>query len=773
MYRGLSEDEAASRLKQHGFNDIEEKKRNPLLELVSRFAQPTSLMMELALLFSILTGRAYDAYSIAFLLVMNVGISFYHEYRSENAIEKLREKLAIQTKVIRDGKEQRIDSKLIVPGDCVILERGNIVPADAKVLESENLTLDESMLTGESFPKEKREGQTLYSTSIVKTGKVICEVTGTGNRTFFGHTIKLIETGAKQSIIEKDVINIAKFLMAAGVFTMVVLTISLLYQNKSLLDLAELDVSIAIASFPVALPTVIALVTSISVYNLSKKQIIVRRISSIEDLSNVNLLLSDKTGTLTENEISIARVIPFQGTEQSVLKLAYACSDEQSEDLIDAAVIMKAKEMKIRKDFTIDSYTPATSETKRAESKARIKGKPVYIIKGAPQVVAASCALTAQQKKELAKDVEDYAKQGYRVIAVAHKQGKRCRFDGILLLLDLPREEAKGSIRFLAEHGITTKMLTGDNSFIGKKIGEIVGVGTRVITRAGLSKISLDLFGKYDVFAELYPEDKYNLVKAAKQRYVVAVTGDGVNDIPAIKEADIGIAVSTATDATKGACDVALLSPGISVIKDALLESREIFEKVRYYTIYRISESLRIILTILVIGLWIKDYPLTPLQIILLSVLNDIPIISIAFDRVQIPKIPAKLNFGRRTGIASSLGLVGIINSVLFVWLALNVFHLDVSHIETAFFLKLSIGGHLLLLVARTKDRWFKFLPSKILTATILGTQLVATMLAYFGILMPALPLPMILFMWGYAFFWMQVSDQVKLLTSRESSSFA
>ncbi|VVB61308.1 Copper-exporting P-type ATPase B [uncultured archaeon] len=765
MYGGLSSQEAESKLKEYGANEIEEKESNPIIQFLRWFVKPTSLMMEVALMLSFLAKRIEDAYVILSLLLINIIISFYHEYKAENVIEKLKEKLAIKTKVIRDWKEIKIDSRLVVPGDAIILEKGDIVPADCKILEAAGMALDESMLTGESFPKEKKAGDALYSTSIVKAGKCTCEITATGKNTYFGKTIKLIASGHKESVLEKDVIMITKFLIAAGLISMVILAAYFLYFSKPVLEILTLIISIAIASFPIALPTVITLVTSLGVYSLSKKDVVVRRLASLEDLSNVNLLLSDKTGTLTTNDISVADVYPYTGTKGFVMKLAYACSDESADDVIDSAIVSKAKSMDLKRDFRITKYLPATPESKMSLSTAFFGKKKFSIAKGEPDTIAKLCSLSKAEKERMEKNVRKFSEDGYKIIAVAHKAGKSFRPAGLLLLLNPPRNDAGSAVRFLKDNQITTKMVTGDNRFIANMISKIIGIGDRTISRNEIKNYDAATVENYDSFSGLFPEDKYKLVIASRPKYVCAVTGDGVNDIPAIKEANVGIAVSTATDATKNSADVVLLSPGISVITDALIESRIIFEKIYYYTIYRISESFRLIMTILLISLLIGSYPLTPLQIIFLSLLNDIPIISIAFDRVKISSTPSKIDFKKRTSLGVILGMVGVVNSIIFLWLALEYFHLNLGQLQTLFFLKLSLGGHFLLLVARAKERWYKFMPSKILLASVLGTQLIASLFAYFGIIMQQVSLSMIAFVWLYAFFWMQVSDAAKIFS--------
>ncbi len=722
-------------------------------------------MMELAFLLSFAAGRSDEAAIIFLLLIFNVIVSFYFEYRAGNALRALQQKLSLSVKVQRNGIWTRLDSTRLVPGDLILVQKGNVVPADARILTASDLSCDESLLTGESFPRDKKVGDLVYSASLVRRGDAECEITATGKRTYFGKTIELIAASGKESLIEKDVIRVTQFLMLAGIASILVLSTVLLRAGNAFLDVLVLDISIAIASFPIAYPTVLAIVTAFGVYDLSKKGVIVRRLASIEDLSATDLLLTDKTGTITQNNIILERVVTLTPTAPNPLALAYACSDETLDDPLDVAVVRKAKLDGIPRDFDVLAFTPGGSETKHAFAHVRWKGEELDVVKGATHVVAALCRLDAPAIQDLNTRVEAAATNGYRTLAVAYKKNKNEPFTlaGLLLLTDPPRPDARGAIAFLRSSGITTKMLTGDNSYAAREIAKEVGIGNRAFTRETGGVIETTLLESYDSFAELLPEDKHALVRAAKAHHVVAVTGDGVNDIPALREANVGVAVSTATDATRTSADVVLLEPGISVLKDALVESKKLFEKIYYYSVYRVSESFRVILTILIVGLLLGSFPLLPVQLILLAVMNDIPIIAIAFDDVQIPDKPARVDFVKRTTLSVTLGLTGLVNSLLFLWIALSLLHLSPVQITTGFFLKLSIGGHFLLLVARTKDEWFKHLPTKSLAAALVGTQILAALFALTGTFMPALPLSVIIFLWVYTFVWMQVSDLVKL----------
>jgi len=767
METGLSSAEAAKRLQEYGPNDIKEEEESPAVEFLKWFAKPTSLMMELALALSYAAGDLQDAEIIFILLLVNVAISFYHEHRAGNAIRALKESVGLSASVVRDGRQQDIDARGLVPGDILLLERGDIVPADAAVFKCSGLELDQSMLTGESEPVEGRVGQLLYSASIVKAGSAMCRVGATGGSTYFGKAIRLVAKSEKQSVIERDILSVTKFLMAVGLACIAVVSGYFFLAHKPMLRVLSLSVSIAIVSFPIALPTVVALVTSIGMLDLSKKGVVVRRLAALEDLSNVDVLFTDKTGTITRNEMAVDGVIPWGRKKAEVVRLAYACSDWAGHDVIDGAVVRYARENADLSGIRVLDYQPAAPETKKALASAMIGGKRAVIMKGATSVVGPICALSGKEKERFDAGVKMHSDAGYKTLAVAWKEKGKFRLAGILLIRDPPRADARKSILYLRAHGISVKMLTGDNRHIARSIAMKVGIGSRVAVRGSIANADASVVAGSDVFAELFPSDKFGLVRAAKARYVTAVTGDGVNDVPAIREATVGIAVSNASDAAKSSADVFLLSPGISVISDAVIESKKIMEKIYYYSVYRISESFRLLLTILFAAIFLGEFPMAPLQLILLSLLNDLPIVAIAFDRVKIPHDPEKIDLYRRTARSVVFGLIGLFNSLLFIYLALYYFKMPVGQIQSALFLKLSIGGHLLLLVVRTMERWYRFLPSRELLLAIVGTQLVAVLIVSTGFLMPALPPWVVLFVLFYAFFWMQVSELSKGLYAR------
>ncbi|HTW96103.1 MAG TPA: plasma-membrane proton-efflux P-type ATPase [Candidatus Methylomirabilis sp.] len=781
-YPGLSTAEAKKRLSEYGLNDVAEKKIGLVKEFLAPLYSPISLMLLGAAFLSRLNGRIFDFYFILALYFVNYAIQKWQEFKADRAIKELQGKLSFDVWTLRDGKWDYVNAKQLVPGDRIRLGLGSIIPADGEVLAARNLSVNEAVLTGESLPKEKKAGDKIFSGSFVAVGNFEAEVTATGKNTNFGKTIFSIEESAEKSILEKDILTITRFLTIVSLASVFILSLVFFLKGVALADLLTLDLSLIISGIPIALPAVMAIILSIGAAGLAKKQVVVRRLSALQDLANVNLLLTDKTGTLTRNEISVAKIISYQPdlSADEIIELANYAVSSDIPDAIDSAVIKKFGETGRRAaQITMIRYTPYDSERKRSTAFIDKGGEKLLLSLGAPQVVIALDEfVSGEMKDRFNEDIKAAAAGGYRVLALAIKKDqdeeKQMKMSGLILLADPLDDSAQETMDFMKKNGIEVKMLTGDNKLIAERIAGELGFSGEIIAAAEARKIYENKknfpakLKSVSVFAEILPQDKYEIVKYFQKKYVVAATGDGINDLPALKVADVGIAVSNAVSALKSLADIVLLGQGLLVIKDAILESRKIFVRLYNYTVYRISESFRLIITILILGLWYGFYPLQPLQIILLAFLNDIPIISLAFDRVKIAAKPSEINIKERRVTSMLFGSVGIINSLLMFFLMTKVFHFTLPIIQTMFFLKLTVSGHALIFVAHTKERWYKFLPSKEVIAATLTTQAIATALAISGFMMPAGISPLYaVFVWLWAFLWMQISEVTKDLQAK------
>ncbi len=770
-YRGITSKEASEKLKLFGRNEIQEKKNSLIKKIFSWIFSFISLMLIAAAVISYIDGRLLDFYFIFFLWVVNFFIGFWHDKKTDDAIKKLQSKLSIIVDVFRDGAWKKISSTEIVPDDVLSLTAGKIIPADVKFIELKNITINESALTGESLPKEKKEGDMAYSGSFVATGIAVAQVIATGKSTYFGKTLLSVETSSKKSILEKDIIGIAKLLGFISVSVVIVMTAVFFIFHQKITEILALDLSLIIAGIPVSLPTVMTLIISLGVLKLAHKQAIVRKLSSLEDLSDVDLLLSDKTGTLTKNELSVSEIIPYGNfSTNQVIEFAYFATSKIEKGPIDLAIIKKFESENISQSAKILDFVPADSERKRTTSIVNIDNSTFAVSMGAVQIIQQFSKINKNDLESFYKDVKVAADGGYRVLAVSVSKNKEERdmdLAGIILISDRPEPDAFDTIGFLQKNHVAVKILTGDNIAISERIAKDMGLNGPVVNRSAIENINdnnfdENIFEKISVFSEILPSDKYNLVRMGQKRHKVAVTGDGVNDIPAVKAADVGIAVSGAVDALKSAADIVLLSPGISVIKDAIIEARKIFYRLYTYALYRISESLRLIFSIALLGILYLQYPMNPIQILILAVLNDLPIISLAYDNVFAGSAPTKINIKERTILGSLYGAVGLLGSVIFVFIAKQFFGISWNLIQTLFFLKLSIGGHMLIYVAHTKEKWYKFLPSKeVIWATTI-TQLIATIFAVSGFFMSPIKLSWAIIVWIWAFIWMQISEMVK-----------
>lgn len=770
-FRGLSQTAAQEKLKTLGFNEFSAEKTSHLRKALLWFVSPISLMLLAAAALSLAEGSRFDFYFILGMLALNFMAGFWQEFKADRALLELNHKLSAVSTVIRGGKKMRLPARLLVEGDVVELGVGDVVPADVKLLSSVNFSVNQSAITGESLPVEMAAGKTAYGGAFVATGLAAARITATGQRTMFGKTLASASQAGRRSLLETDILRISKFLSFLSLAAAVVLSAVLIWQRENFFQVMMLDLSLIIAGVPISLPAVMSLIISFGVLKLAGKKSIVRKLAALEDLANVDILLSDKTGTLTQNQIEVEKIIAYGDfSERQIVQTAALAAGRPDRDLIDRAIVKKAGSLP--EGYNVVSAVPADSEKKRGSAVVKHAGQTMRVSVGATQVVAGFCKLAEEENKKFERDVNTAAALGFRSLAVAinraGEEEKNMRLMGLLLLSDRLVFDAKESVEFLNQNGIMVKMLTGDNLAIGKRVAGDLGLKGQAVGRGQTLEFLENnpdkaFFQKYSAFCEILPADKLALARAAGRNFRVAVTGDGINDLPAIQAADVGFAVSGAVDALKSAADIVLTSPGIGVIKDAVVEARKIFARLYSYSIYRISESFRLIVTVAILGLWQKTYPLMPAQLILLAFLNDVPIISLAFNRVNVPAKPAAIKVRERFKLSSLYGLVGVANSIILFVIITKVAHLPWAMVQTIYFLKLTVSGHMLVFVAHTRQRWYRFLPSKqVMWATVL-TQLVASLFAFYGIFMAPVPFIWIAAVWLWAFMWMQISELMKI----------
>lgn len=781
--RGLDSPTVEERLTLYGPNVLKEQKVHPILKFLGYFWGPIPWMIEIAAILSAVVRHWDDCIVIVVLLLFNALVGFWQEYKAANALEALKRQLALKARVLRDGKWQESAASRLVPGDVVHLRLGSIIPADIKLFEGDFLSVDQSALTGESLPVDKKAGDTAYSGALVKQGEMLALVTATGEHTYFGRTAQLVQTAGAASHFQKAILQIADYLIYLSIGLVAVLILVQLERGDRILTLVQFALILTVASIPVALPAVLSVTMAVGALALSKLQAIVTHLESIEEMAGIDILCSDKTGTLTQNKLTLGDPVPFVAADAQELILAGALASNIADpDAIDQAVIDGLENADVLATYAQEAFMPFDPVHKRTEATVRdAQGKAFRVAKGAPQVMADMCRLAPRDAARAREVVDAFAAKGYRALGVA-----RCPSDdvweflGILPLFDPPREDSAATIADAKKHGIAIKMVTGDDVAIGREIARTIGLGQDIQPATQFFDKDTDIehlagqaisrIEKADGYARVFPEHKYGIVRALQSRgHIVAMTGDGVNDAPAIKQADVGIAVSGATDAARAAADLILTAPGLAVIVKAVEEARKIFERMNSYAIYRIVETIRIMFFVVLAMVFFDFYPITAIMIILLALFNDIPIMAIAFDNTRIDPTPVRWDMRRILTISTVLGLTGVAGSFLMLIIAKNWLHLDIAHIQTFVFLKMAVAGHLTLFVTRTSRMFLrKPYPAPILLWSTIVTKILATVFVVYPFgLITSISWETAGIIWAYCIVWLFMGDLAKLAVLR------
>ena len=775
---GLTQAEAQKRLTQYGPNEIAEKKTNEILKFLSYFWGPIPWMIEAAVILSAAARHWPDFGIILLLLLANAMVGFWEEHQAGNAIAALKATLAIKARVKRDGQWVNPAARELVPGDAIRLRLGDIVPADARLLDGDEISVDQSALTGESMPATRKSGDAVFSGSIVRRGEIDALVYATGGKTYFGKTAELVETAVTVSHFQKAVLKIGNYLIILALILVAVIIGLGVYRGEPILTVLQFALVLTVAAIPVAMPTVLSVTMAVGARLLAKKQAIVSKLVAIEELAGVDVLCADKTGTLTQNKLTLGDPFCLDAVTADELILAGAlASQAANNDTIDLAVLGGLKDKQALKPYQVTHFQPFDPVHKRTEATVKgADGKTFKVTKGAPQVILALSANAAAVKDAVDKAVDDFAARGFRALGVARADGDgEWRLLGVLPLFDPPRVDAKSTVATAAEMGVKIKMVTGDALAIAREMAKTLGMGANILDANTLGDAKTEetaavakTIEDADGFAQVFPEHKFHIVDVLqKHGHIVGMTGDGVNDAPALKKADCGIAVSGATDAARAAAAIVLLTPGLSVIIEAIKESRRIFQRMNSYAIYRIAETLRVLLFMTLAIVVFKFYPLTAIMIVMLALLNDGAILSIAYDNVIYRNKPEAWDMRTVLGISTVLGVVGVISAFGLFYLGERVFHLDRAHIQTLMYLKLSVAGHLTIFLTRTRGPFWSIRPARILLVAVVGTQTLATLIAVYGLFMTPLGWGWALFVWGYALAWFLVNDGVKLLAYR------
>lgn len=852
---GLNKEEVKERIKKYGYNELNEKQVSWISRLFKRFWGPIPWMIEIAAILSAIAQRWEDFSVIMFMLLINAFVDFYQESKALNTISILKKKLAREAIVLRDGKWETIDSKELVPDDIIKIKIGDVVAADCILLSGGDfLQVDQSALTGESLPVNKQVNESLYANAIIKQGEMIAKVTATGLNTYFGKTVGLVAKAEREEHghFQSMVIKVGNYLIIMTIFLIAIIIWHGINNNETLLDLLIFSLILTISAIPVAMPAVLTVTMALGARVLASKQAIVTKLAAIEEAAGMDILCSDKTGTLTQNKMSLAEPFLVKNYTKDDLMLygAYA-SKSENQDPIEKPIFEYISDNKFEEKLNqIELLKFISFDPIHKKTEAIFNNDMIYI-KGAPQVIIELCDEDLDEKKSDYAKVEAFAQKGFRTLGVAYKQKdeKQYHFVGLIALYDLAREDSKQAIAEANAKGVSVKMITGDNIAVAKYISNILDIGddiedikelkgqnqkeyiylSKILARSIVKTINVNsseeeinesvekivnevskelndqpipignvkkheseivkIIEKANGFAQVFPEDKYFIVdELQKANHIVGMTGDGVNDAPALKKADCGIAVSGATDAARAAADIVLMAPGLTVIVDTIEQARIVFERMKSYVVYRISETVRILIFMTLSIVLFDFYPITAIMIIILALLNDIPIMAIAYDNTKVEQKPVRWDMKNVFVLSTWLGIAGVLSSfALFyivmiylkahpensiflpeipIWVDINDEKSFLGFVQTLFFVKLIIAGHYTIFNTRIADWFFKKpYPSWQLFIASLLTALIGTAIGLYSFdLMPRINWQWALFLWGYVSVWFVFNDIIKIV---------
>jgi H+-transporting ATPase len=735
---GLTSAEAQRRLAQTGPNAVGDEHRHPARDFLAKLWGPVPWMLETVIVLQLALGKTGEAAIIALLLVVNAVLGFVQENRANRALALLKDRLAVQARARRDGRWQMVGARELVPGDVIHLRMGDLAPADLRLLDGQ-VQVDQSSLTGESLPVEAGAGAAVYAGAIVKRGEATGEVTATGAHTYFGTTAELVRTARSVSHMERTILRIVRYLVALDAILVAALLAYALATGLPLADVAGFTLILLVASVPVALPATFTLANAFGASELAGCGVLVTRLSAIEEAAAMDVLASDKTGTLTENRLTVAALVPFAPhTEAELLRAAALASDDATQDPIDLAILESARGRALLSSLpALTQRIPFDPAAKRAEAVYPGTGGERRALKGAARTIAALCDAAPQIQAE----VERLAAQGYRLLGVADGPDGRPEFVGLVALQDPPRADAATLVADLRALGVRTLMVTGDGLATARTVARAIGLGERAYGAEALRSPPAGDPPDGDVYARVMPEDKFRLVQRLQGAgHVVGMTGDGVNDAPALKQAEVGIAVANATDVAKAAASIVLTRPGLADVLAAVQTSRRIHQRMLTYTLNKIIKTLEIAV-FLSLGVMLTGvFVLTPLLIVLLLFTNDFVTMSIATDRVSYARAPQRWRI--RTLMAAGSAMAACILCLSFgvffaarAWLSLSL-----GALQTLMFLMLVFSGQGTVYLVRERGHFWRSTPGRwLLLASIVDVGLVSLM-ATQGILMAPVP---------------------------------
>jgi H+-transporting ATPase len=760
---GLTAAEAAERLQQFGPNVVARMRPRGMGALLGKFWGVVPWMLEGAIVLDLVLGRRVEAIVIAGLLVFNALVGFMQEGRAQKALALLRQRLTVTARVRRDERWRELPAAQLVPGDLVRLRMGDVVPADVQLTDGQ-VQVDQSQLTGESLPVEHQAETTTYAGSLVSRGEATGVVTATGARTYLGKTAELVRVAEAPRRVELLIVRIAKYLGALVIVLAVAVLAATMLQGKPLIEMLPFGLMLLVASVPVALPMMFTMSAALGAHALAESGVLVTRLSAIQDAAAMDVLCLDKTGTITENRLTVGTVEAFAGaTADDVLRLAALASDEATQDPIDLAILQAARERGlIATAPTRLVFVPFDPITKRSEVSIRQDNQLLRIVKGAP---AALAELVNAPRAEVAAAVAQLSADGSRVLAVATGDESSLRIAGLIALSDPPRSDSAALIADLRSRGVRVLLVTGDGEATARAVAAKVGI-TGEVAPAGTLRENLDLAAaaRFEIFPGVYPQDKFFLVQAfQKAGHVVGMTGDGVNDAPALRQADVGIAVASATDVAKAAASLVLTRPGLGEIVMAIEGSRRIYQRMLTFARTMISMKLGIppflALGLVLFGAFVVD----PLMIVLLFVSTDIVMMTVSMDRVSASPAPDK--WAMRPLMLAGMALATLLfllNNAVF-WTGTNVLQLGAAQTRTLVFVWLVFGVQAIIYVNRVRGYFWTIPPGRMVILATLFDLIMVTLLATQGWLMASIPPHLVGGMLLLAILFLVVADQFKV----------
>lgn len=777
---GLSEAEVVKRQRDLGFNEIPEKKKSLIVLFFKKFWGLTAWMLELIIILSIFLKHYLDAYFIGALLLLNALLSFYQESKSSNAVEALKKQLAIKVRTLR-SQWVLIDAREVTVGDIIRIRAGDFVPADVKIIDG-SIGVDQSALTGESQLIQKTTNDILYSGSIVKNGECSAVVVFIGNKTYFGKTTELVELAKPKLNIEHMITKVVKFLMVIVIGSLAVTFVVSYVRGENLFALLPLMLILLVSAIPVALPAMFTVSMALGSQQLSKQGILVTRLNASEDVASMTTLCADKTGTITENKLSLSQVKSASNfKEEDIYIYGALCSLEANNDPIDLAFLNVAKDKNLDlSTYEQVNFIPFDPKLKRTQSVVKINNEQLIITKGAYESICNVCPISDEKmKSEFDNTVEQWAKNGYKTIAISIEKSGKIEFVGIAALYDPPRKDSSVFIKELRKLGVKIKMLTGDAKPIAQEIATQVGIGGNIarpeVIRQAISndaKKAYEIANQADGFCEVLPEDKFYIVKSLQSgNEIVGMTGDGVNDAPALKQAEVGIAVSNATDIAKKAASVVLLQEGLGTIVNLIKMGRIIHHRVLNWIVNKIVKTFQTVVFVCVAYLISSKFVVSALDVVLLLFIIDFVTISFSTDNVRWSKKPEVFNIKPLVNVSVIIGVLTVLESLFVLYLADRNYQIfSNAHMLHSFGFGILLFSNIFnVFVIRERGHFWESMPSKTLLISMITDAIVGVLMLSFGIVVAKLPIELVVILIGYLVLVSILNDFIKVALARKS----